>query len=243
MPSDPFEYHPGLRDKIADPETSFFRNITLDDIAALMDKHGLPKGWWTPEEDREAHRRDFMKAHKGDLWMFAYGSLMWDPGVYFTQVRRAVARGYTRRFIMRETYGGRGSLDQPGLMAALDVGDNSSICEGLAFRIEATKVEAESKAIWAREMLAPAYHARMIPVSLGDCEVQALTFVADRDSDQIIPNITCDEKIHHITTGKGVLGTSREYLENLAAQFALLGIHDQEVSELMERVREPAASQ
>lgn len=243
MATDPYKYHPGLRGKIADPESSFFRNITLDDMAALMDKHGLPKGWWTPEQDREAHRRDFMKNHEGDLWMFAYGSLMWDPGIYFTEVRRAVAHGFSRRFIMRETYGGRGSVEQPGLMAALDVGDNSSFCEGLAFKIDANKVETESKAIWIREMIAPAYHARMIPVSLGDTQVQALTFVADHNSDQIMPNITSAEKIHHITTGKGILGTSREYLENLAAQFALLGISDSEVSELMEKVGETAASQ
>lgn len=241
MNIDPYEHHPGLRGKIADPEQSFFRNKTLDDIAALMDEHGLPKGWWFPEEEREARRREFMKNHSGDLWIFAYGSLMWDPGVYFSEVRRAVAHGYARRFILRETYGGRGTCETPGLMAALDLADAQSSCDGLAFRIDANKVETEAAAVWAREMIAPAYTPCMIEISIGREHVQAMTFVADHDSEQIASNITFEEKVHHIRTGQGMLGTSRAYLENLAQQFDLLNIQDAEVSALMRELQHAPA--
>ena len=65
-----------------------------------------------------------------DLWIFAYGSLIWDPAFYFEEVRVAKAPGYQRSFCLRSEIG-RGSPEKPGLMVALDHG---SECQGLAFR-------------------------------------------------------------------------------------------------------------
>jgi hypothetical protein len=78
--------------------------------------------------------RAALEGHEGDLWVFGYGSLIWDPALEFAEVRRAFAPNHRRRFILEDIYGGRGTPNGPGLMAALDDGDG---CNGLCFRIAA----------------------------------------------------------------------------------------------------------
>lgn len=172
-----------------------------------------------------------------DLWVFAYGSLMWDPGFHFAEVRRAALPGHARRFILRDIYGGRGTPEAPGLMAALDAVEGQT-CDGLVFRIAQPHVEAESQQIWKREMIAPAYTPVMVPVSFGDQQVQALTFVADHEAELIAPAITRAEQVSCLLTGGGFLGTSLEYLENIATHFDVLGIRDDEVVGLLAAVQD-----
>lgn len=96
---DPFSHHPELRGQIADPLQSFFRTFTTEALAARMRQMGLPPDWWHPDEKREAMRAATLAGRReADLWVFAYGSLMWDPGFRFAEVRRArVARGCASR--------------------------------------------------------------------------------------------------------------------------------------------------
>jgi cation transport protein ChaC len=101
---------------------------------------------------REALRRKTLEDHEGDLWVFAYGSLIWDPALEFAEVRRAFAPKHRRRFILEDIYGGRGTPNEPGLMAALDDGDG---CNGLCFRIPARHVEAETEILFRARALGP----------------------------------------------------------------------------------------
>ncbi|MCV2882934.1 gamma-glutamylcyclotransferase [Actibacterium sp. XHP0104] len=232
--SDPFAHHPGLRGKITDPERSFFRGFRAEDLVPMLAEQGLPVGWWHSDADREALRRRALSNHPGgDLWVFAYGSLMWDPGFRFAEVRRAYAPGYARRFILRDIRGARGRPDAPGLMAALDHGPG---CEGLAFRIAEEVIEHETQILCRRELIEPAYHARFVEVDLGGAQQRALTFVADHDAPTICPDLTQDEQVRLIATGTGVLGSSLEYLANIASQFQALGIHDDDVMALLAAV-------
>ncbi len=235
MPAnDPFSHHPELRDKIRDPAESFFRKF---DVAAVF--AGKPELRWVvdllhTDAVREASRVQMLAEHgPGDLWVFGYGSLMWDPGFHFAEVRRATVTGYARRFVLRDTWGGRGTREEPGLMAALDHGDS---CEGIAFRIAAQVIDAETESLWRREMVGPGYIPTFVSTSIDGSPEQALTFVADHTADQINPDLTRAEQVHHIAHGAGFLGTSREYLVNIVRQFAALGIDDAECTALLAAV-------
>ena len=57
----------------------------------------------------------------GDIWFFAYGSLMWDPGFDFVETRSALLRGYHRKFCVDSTVY-RGTPERPGLVLGLDRG-------------------------------------------------------------------------------------------------------------------------
>ena len=228
---DPFSHHPELRDQIADPLQSFFRTFTTAVLAARMRQMGLPLDWWHPDEKREAMRAATLAGRReADLWVFGYGSLMWDPGVRFAEVRRARVPDHARRFILKDVYGARGSFEKPGLMAALDKGPG---CEGLLFRIAREAVEEETEVLWRREQIGPAYKAVFVEARTPERGIEALTFVADHDAEMIDADLTRERQIEYVATGTGFAGTSMDYLRNIQQKFDLLGIHDEEVTALL----------
>lgn len=238
--SDAFAHHPELRGKIADPLTSYFRTFSVDSVL----KHNPQleesiRGWVRSDEERESSRARSLAAHvRGDLWVFAYGSLMWDPGFCFTVVRRATVSGYARRFILLDDKGGRGTRGAPGLMAALDHGTG---CEGLAFRIAAHDIETETEILWRREMIGHGYVPTFVTAVIDGQPTTALTFLADHSSDSILPDIARAEQVRLIALGAGFLGTSKAYLENIVSHFAHLGIVDEDCSALLREVEDHLA--
>ncbi|MEM8630515.1 MAG: gamma-glutamylcyclotransferase [Pseudomonadota bacterium] len=230
--TDPFRFHPELADQITPAEASNLRDMSTERLAELVKEHGLTTGWWLTDEEREADRAAALATlPEGDIWVFAYGSLMWNPAIHFDTVRRASVPDHARRFILKDIHGGRGTVEQPGLMAALDYGDG---CDGLVFRIPAAQVAEETEVLWRRERIGPAYIPRCVTADLSDTSVEALTFVADHNAELIDNEITRADQIKFLATGTGFLGTSRAYLENIASHFDGLGIHDEEVTRLLE---------
>jgi cation transport protein ChaC len=229
--ADPFTHHPDLRDKISDPLTSPSRNLTTAKLATVSKARGLPLDWWYSDSEREASRAEALAGRRdADLWVFGYGSLMWDPAFRFEEVRRAHVPDYARRFILKDIYGGRGTVDAPGLMAALDEGPG---CDGLAFRISRANVDEETEVLWRRERIGPAYTPVFVEAITADDRMTALTFVADHEADLIDASLTRAQQIEYCATGTGFMGSSLDYLRNIARQFAALGIRDDEVSELL----------
>ncbi|MBL4759124.1 MAG: gamma-glutamylcyclotransferase [Rhizobiales bacterium] len=234
--SDPFSHHPELREKIADPLQSFSRTLTTKFIAEKTRELGLTPNWWYSDNDRETLRAEALVGHMDqDLWVFGYGSLMWDPAIRFSEVRRAHLPGYSRQFILKDIYGGRGTEDAPGVMAALDKGAG---CDGLLFKINQKNVDEETEVLWRREQIGPAYIPTFVETIVADQPITALTFVADHDSILIDANMTRDEQIHYFATGTGFMGTSLEYLENVNAQFKTLGIVDEDAKALLHEIQE-----
>ena len=228
---DPFSHHPELRDEIADPLQSFFRTFTTADLAAKMQELGMSLKWWHTDDEREAMRIEALADHRdADLWVFAYGSLMWDPAFRFSEVRRARVPDHSRRFILKDVYGARGTFDSPGLMAALDKGSG---CDGLLFRIAREHIEEETEVLWRREQVGPCYTSVFVEAVFSDQSVTALTFVADHDAELIDANLTREEQIHFAATGKGFAGSSMDYLRNIHEKFAALRIHDKDVAALL----------
>lgn len=237
---DPFVHHPELRDEIADPMSSPMRNLSPAMLAAKMTELGLPQNWWRTDEDREAMRLDTIASHRDkDLWVFGYGSLMWNPAFRFSEVRLAHAPVHERCFILKDIYGGRGTVDEPGLMVALDKGKG---CDGLLFRIDRDDIEEETEVLWRREMIAPAYQAVFVDVVVEDQTLTALTFIADHDTVLIDANLKRDEQIHFLATGTGFMGTSLEYLQNIEQKLAQLHILDEDVVALLQEAETYSSS-
>lgn len=229
--ADPFSFHPDLRDKISDPLTSPSRTLTTAKLAAISKERGLPLDWWYSDSEREADRIKVLAGlRNADLWVFGYGSLMWDPAFRFEEVRRAYVTGYARRFILKDIYGGRGTVDAPGLMVALDKGPG---CDGLAFRISLENTDVETEALWRRERIGPAYTPVFVETILANSRVTALAFVADHEADLIDASLTRAKQIEYCATGTGFMGSSLDYLKNIHRQFVTLGIQDEEVAELL----------
>jgi len=226
---DPFRFHPELRGKIKPAAESFFRNLDINVIDAHGVKAGFPSDWRTPCDVRDAERRDWLEGRwDQDLWVFGYGSLMWDPSVEFDEVRHAHCRGHQRSFCLWDE-GGRGSMEEPGLMLAIDEGGS---CEGLAFRITPEKLEQETFVLFRREMLAPVYRPIWLKLDTVAGPIEALSFVANHDHEKIKPGILLQNQAKMIARAKGMFGTNFGYLSDMHEHLDILGIEDTYVSEL-----------
>jgi len=231
--TDPFLHHPELRDLINEPENCFFRTFTTAKLAEMAHEKGIPR-WWHSDEQREAMRAKTLAEHGGgDLWVFAYGSLMWDPGLYFEEVRRAWLPDHARRLILKDIYGARGTAEAPGLMAALDRGGAG--CHGLAFRIAEPQIETETEALWRREGIGPAYWPVFVKLQVGDAVLTALTFIANHEADLIDSEMTGDDQMRYLVTGTGFAGSSIDYLRNLVSRLRAVGIQDVDLEDLLQK--------
>ncbi|GGL84040.1 gamma-glutamylcyclotransferase [Pseudooceanicola nanhaiensis] len=234
LPPDAFRHHPGLAGMIQDPETSFFRDFMPEDVDARMREMGRPADWRYTDATREANRHAALAGRMDrDLWVFAYGSLMWDPALLFDEVRRATVIGHSRGMVLYDTFGARGSPGAPGVMAGLVPGGS---CEGVAFRIPAGTVDRETEILWRREMISHCYIPAFLPARTAAGEIEVLGFVADPTAEMIRLDLTRAEIVRAAATGEGLRGTSYDYLKNMLDHFTALRIEDPELSALMAEV-------
>jgi len=156
------------------------------------------------------------------LWVFGYGSLIWQPEFAFTERRVGTVRGYHRRFCLLQRRF-RGSVERPGLVLALDRG---GLCRGVAFRLADSDPHSVLLPVWRREMRGNGYLGRWVSVETDQGPVTALTFVVNRASDRYTGRLTEPEIADRIATGAGHLGPSAEYLFRTADACAREGILD-----------------
>ncbi|MEO0487007.1 MAG: gamma-glutamylcyclotransferase [Pseudomonadota bacterium] len=170
------------------------------------------------------------------LWVFAYGSLMWNPG--FEPADQGLARldGYTRSFCMWSIHH-RGTQADPGLVLALDA-DASGTCDGMAFQLPRKGHDAILADLRARELISSAYEEKVVPLTLRDGRrVEALAYVIARDHVQYCGGLSLARQAEVIAQAVGGRGPNTEYLYNTAAHLKELGIEDPTLSDLAATVR------
>lgn len=170
------------------------------------------------------------------LWVFGYGSLLWNPG--FEPAERVVARleGYHRSFCMWSIHH-RGTEDEPGLVLALDVAEGA-VCDGIAFRVADGEEEAVLTELRERELISSAYYESYVPLALNDGRtVQALAYVVSQDHVQYCGGLSLERQAEVIARAVGGRGPNPEYLYNTAAHLAEMGVHDPDMVWLVDRVR------
>lgn len=184
----------------------------------------FPDMMYRTEEEMAVLLEQTLAEHdeKDDLYVFGYGSLIWNPAFHYVSQLPATLHGWHRRFCLK-LYVGRGTPETPGLMLALDHG---GACKGVAFRIAAAEVPAELGILWRREMFGGSYNARWVNLKTAEGVKRAITFVCNRKHPRYIPEIADAETARLIATGCGDLGTCREYLENTVQHLAALGMRD-----------------
>jgi glutathione-specific gamma-glutamylcyclotransferase len=171
------------------------------------------------------------------MWVFGYGSLLWNPG--FTVHRSVLARlpDYHRSFCMRSIHH-RGTPDAPGLVLALDASPGAA-CHGLALGVEPAQADAVLAYLRERELISSAYIERMLEVDLADgTQVTAVTYVIDPDHVQYCGALPLEEQARIIAQAVGERGPNTEYLHNTVAHLGTLGIIDPDLDWLDSRVRD-----
>ncbi|SEN35567.1 cation transport protein ChaC [Pseudorhodobacter antarcticus] len=169
------------------------------------------------------------------LWVFGYGSLIWNPGFAVAEQRVAVLPGWRRSFCMRSIHH-RGTVDAPGLVLALDRAEGAA-CAGVAFRVEPWTEDATIEALRARELISSAYLEEWLEIEVGGAAVRALTYVIDPVHEQYCGGLALEAQAQIIAAAVGGRGRNCEYLFNTAAHLASLGIADADLDWLCDRVR------
>ncbi len=167
-----------------------------------------------------------------DLWLFAYGSLIWNPLFHFAERQPALVHGLHRRFCLWSRMG-RGSPDRPGLMLALEHGGR---CHGFAFRIPAHLLRTELTLIWRREMVMGSYQARWVNALVRGQPVRSLAFVVNRKGWQYAGKLPADEVVQVLAHARGRLGSSADYLFQTVDCLRSNGVQDAPLFALAEQV-------
>ena len=169
-----------------------------------------------------------------DMWVFGYGSLIWNPEFPVAEQAIARANGWHRSFCMWSIHH-RGTEANPGLVLALDA-DPLAHCDGVAFRAAPGEEANTLKMLRDRELISSAYLERWLPVTLKDGrQITALAFVIDPDHVQYC-HLPLDEQARIIARATGGRGPNRDYLHATARHLADLGIADPDLEWLSANV-------
>jgi glutathione-specific gamma-glutamylcyclotransferase len=164
------------------------------------------------------------------VWIFGYGSLIWDPEFTYAETAAALLHGYHRSFCLY-SYDYRGTPAQPGLVLGLDRGGS---CRGVAFRLS---FDALADRVWLREMSGRrVYDMRLLPVRTGHGMRKALAFTVLRDRPDYAGRLSLDEAARLILGAVGRRGTCRDYFENTLRHLERLGLADVPLRNLAKRI-------
>jgi len=180
----------------------------------------------------------WVAALRDPVWVFAYGSLMWNPEMAFAETRSAVLHGYHRRFCLySRDY--RGTPERPGLVLGLDRGGS---CRGLARLLPAETLGVAIDRLWAREMAGQVYDMRRVAVETPEGPLAAYAFTVRRDNPDYAGRLSFERTAEIIAGAVGGRGTGRDYLANTVRHLDELGIRDKLLHRLHARIEEAAST-
>lgn len=188
------------------------------------------------EAEFEASRARVLQAFDGaeEMWVFAYGSLIWNPTFEYVASEVAVLPGFQRRFCLWARTG-RGSPECPGLWLGLDRGDR---CTGIAFRLPDEAREHETLMLWRREMVSGAYLPEVHEARIAGRNRPCVCLVANHAHERYAGTLPSARIVEAIATASGHLGTCREYLFRLVEKLDTLGVSDPHLDDLVRAVHD-----
>lgn len=165
----------------------------------------------------------------GDLWVFAYASLIWRPEGVVQEVRAAKVQGHHRALKMWSRVN-RGTPQNPGLVFALLPG---GCCRGVVQRIARADVPQYLPQLWLREMPNPVYDPRWVTAHTPQGPVTALAFTLNRRSPNHTGTLSAAQYRQIFEHATGRYGTTLDYARQTHEQLLLLGIRDHALARLL----------
>lgn len=173
------------------------------------------------------------KPRENGIWVFGYGSLIWNPALIYDMQCLGVLHGWHRRFCLRTTLS-RGTPEQPGLTLALERG---GACKGILYRISSADIERELTVLWRREMPDRAYLPRWMNVNTVFGRLRAISFTVNRASSRYVSKLEANEVARTIAHAIGRAGRCSDYLQQTVSALNAYDITDRKLSRLNEKVQ------
>lgn len=166
---------------------------------------------------------------RGELWVFGYASLLWNPEFAYDEHRPAFVRGWHRALRMASRIN-RGTPERPGLVFALLPGGS---CHGAVFRVPRSHAVDALEGLWQREMPTGVYDPRWLPCRTPQGEVSALAFTLSRKSPQHTGRLSEAQLVEILRHARGRYGTTLDYLLRTARSLQERGVRDHEIERLV----------
>jgi len=193
--------------------------------------HGLQP--LTADERRQSLMRTLDEAPTpGPVWIFAYGSLIWDPCFAAEATETAMLVGYRRAFNFWSVMS-RGTPERPGLGLGLSSGGR---CSGIVYRLAEPSREADLETLWAREMHGTVYEPRWLSLETPAGPRHAITFVTSVDHAQYTGDLDAEVAARIIARAIGEKGSCRDYLAATVTALARHAIDDPALKALLSLV-------
>jgi glutathione-specific gamma-glutamylcyclotransferase len=170
-----------------------------------------------------------------DLWVFAYGSLMWRPDFPFVERVEARLLG-AHRALCVYSFVHRGTPERPGLVLGLDRGGT---CRGIAYRVAAKERRDTIAYLRAREQVTSVYRESIRPIWLKrepERRVPGLCYMVDRGHVQYAGRLSLEQQLHHVRQGRGQSGANRDYVIATVGALEQLGYRETELHLLAARL-------
>lgn len=194
----------------------------------------------TPEERAHSIKAMLASAPRPKrVWIFGFGSLIWNPAFHFVERRTARIHGFHRQFCLWSR-AGRGSPERPGLMLSLESGGS---CTGVAYRLDKREAATELDVIWRREMFTMSYRPVWTLARTPKGAEPAIAFSANRQHERYVPGLEDEVIARYLATGAGPMGRCCDYLFDTVAHLRQLGIRDRRLESLESRVRAHCAAE
>ncbi len=169
------------------------------------------------------------------IWVFGYGSLMWNPGFPHLRAVQARMHGVRRALCIRSTHY-RGTPESPGLVFGLDRGGS---CHGVAFEVAGADREAVVAYLRAREQISMVYHEVVRPVRLASGElVSALVYVANQGHEQYAGGLDLEETLAIVRRSTGEMGPNIDYVTATLRRLQDMGIRDRALERMVAALTE-----
>ncbi len=219
--------------------TKLTRSILAD--GSLRDVLAMPSHLsWTDAELEASLQRLLDSRPTEGLWIFAYGSLIWNPLISFEEQQDACLSGWRRTFCIR-TISARGTPENPGRVLGLERGGQT---HGVAYRLADTIALSELRLLWAREMGSGVYLPVWETLQLANGgTVVAIAFVANPDQPLYEADTAVATVARFAATASGVFGSNAEYIENLYAALSERNMADEYLSEVVQHMARIGAEQ
>ncbi len=164
-----------------------------------------------------------------DLWIFAYGSLVWRPEFDYTERRHARAYGWHRALQMWSTIN-RGTPEFPGLVFALLRGGS---CQGVVYRIPASVAQQSLAKLWEREMPSGVYDPRWLRCQTPAGPVKALAFTLCKSSPRYCGTLQDQQYRDIFDRARGRYGSTLDYAKQTYASLRSEGIEDRALARIL----------
>ena len=169
-----------------------------------------------------------------DIYIFAYGSLLWNPTFEYEEQSSAKIYGFHRKFCMI-TKLGRGSFANPGLMLGLDKGGS---CKGIVYKLKKMHQIKEIDLLFKREMITGSYIPKLLKTRMHSGEiVTSLAFTVDQKNENYVRNLSIIETAKLISNAHGFLGSCEEYLNYTISSLTELNIVDKKMNDIYNLIK------